>query len=91
MDLESSGLSRLSILHLDIKACATTTAAGSKWVINDLELRADQLHCKVDFAALEEIERWLIENDLRALFRGCGRISVIGNVLENRIVLVHDG
>lgn len=84
-------LDRVGILHLDIKACATTTATGSKWVINDLELRADQLHCKVDFAALEEVERRLVENDLGAIFRGCGRISVIGDVLENCIVLAHDG
>lgn len=41
------------ILHLDIEACAAPTTARSKRVVDNFELRADQLHCKVHFATFE--------------------------------------
>jgi hypothetical protein len=79
------------MLHFNIETCTTATAAGSKGVVCNLKLRTNQLHREVNFAALEEVKGWFIEYDFRTVLRSSSRISVIGDILENRVVFVNDG
>lgn len=75
-------------LHLDVETGAASTTAGSQRVVHNLELGPDQLHCKIHLASLEEVERWLVEDNLRSLLRCGGQVCVVGQVLEDGVVFV---
>lgn len=79
-----------SQLHLDVKTGPASATARRIRIINDLELRTNELLCKVDLTSLQEIQGWLVENDPCSLWGGC-RACVIRNELKNRVVLVDDG
>lgn len=54
---------RAKLLHLYIKARSAATTARGQWIVNNLELRANQFHREIDLAALQEVQRGLVEYD----------------------------
>lgn len=75
------------ILYLDVEACSAPTTACRVGVIDDLELRPDQLHCEVDLTPLQQLKRGEIEDDLGRRQIRLRRRTVVGRIRENGVVL----
>ena len=79
-------------LHLDVKACAATAAARGQRVVDNLELGPDKLHGEVDLAALEQLERGGVKDDLgRGQVRAGACPLLIGRVGEDGVVFADLG